>query len=586
MVEAGGECGLILAGEPSDPCAPFQIASVQTLARRELPEADLLVIDEAHHATSAGYARLIAAYPRRVGLTATPFRLDGKGLRSAGFDQIVVAAYTDDLCADGTLHEPVVFAAPAPDLKGVRKTAGDYNLGDLSAAVRSAGLDGRIVETWIKRAEGRRTVAFAVDIDHAEAIAAAFNAAGVPAEVVTGSTPKPERAGVLARLAAGITKVVANCAVLTEGWDLPALECAIIARPTASLCLHLQQIGRIMRSCEGKDGAIVLDHAGNTHAHGLVTERLVYSLDGRVKKSGGVGPVKTCPECARTVPAGSKSCPECGYVYPEKDRITENAVELVAIGAKDSFSMRQSRWDRFWKDAQRIASWQAKSMFDDAAVERAHAIASAKFKARYGTYPLVVGSTLVDPDEATPEQWSALRARWRSIGIKKGWTDAKIHWFIGKCEAEARGGNEKGAATRNSQTFTPVDPIASAMSLRSAPFTEEIDAVQFVEAIRWGASPKCPSCASGDVYPMMARDGGREAFYRWMCRGCAFQYSCRARTFLADSRLPLKTWVEILRGADAGESVASISRRLALDWKSVSMAIEKARGSKTELVSA
>lgn len=439
---AGGSAGMILAGEEPDPSAPFQVASVQTLAARGIPEGNgTLVIDEAHHATSPLYRTLIDRFSRRLGLTATPFRLDGKGLRSAGFGQIIVAAWTDDLCADGTLHEPTVYAAKSIDLSGVKKTAGDYNLGQLSAAVNGAALNGRIVETWMKRAKGRRTVAFAVDIAHAESIAQSFVDAGVRAEIVTGTTPKIERKAILARLAAGVTTIVVNVGVLTEGWDLPALECAIIARPTASLCLHLQQIGRIMRSCEGKEGAIVLDHAGNYGRHGLVTERLVYSLDGKVKKGTGEAPSKCCPECAKVIAAGVRVCPECGYEFPAKDKTTESDEELLPVGHGDPFAERARRWSRFYNDGQRIASWKAggSSFFDQAVTDKGNAIAAAKYKARYGVYPLAIGARLIDPDKATASDWAQLREKWRSIGRGKGWDVRKIEWFVQRCENEARG---------------------------------------------------------------------------------------------------------------------------------------------------
>jgi DNA repair protein RadD len=447
---SGGRAGIILAGEREDRDAPFQVASVQTLARRPIPEADLLVIDEAHHATSSSYRRLIGKFPRRVGLTATPFRLDGTGLRKAGFNDIVVAAWTDDLCVDGTLHEPGVFAGPAPNLKGIRKVAGDYHLGQLGAAVGGTALCGKIVETWQKRAAGRRTVAFAVNIAHAETIAASFTAAGVAAEVVTGTTPKVERAAVLARLAAGVTLVVVNVGVLTEGWDLPALEVAIIARPTASRCLHLQQIGRVMRACDGKESAIVLDHAGNTHAHGLVTERLVYSLDGKVRKANGEAPVKTCPECTAIVAAGCMTCPECGHEFEREDKTQETDVELLPVGHADTFADRQRRWHSMAVAALSIVRAQNGDGFfgwDEKTTGKAHAIASGRYFARYGEWPLSIRGRLIDPVVATPGEWEELRAGWRRIGVAKGWEASKCEWFAKKCEAEAKSrGNRAGAA--------------------------------------------------------------------------------------------------------------------------------------------
>lgn len=448
--EAGGVAGLILAGEPYEPDAPFQIASVQTLATRGLPDGiDLAIIDEAHHATSPSYRKVVAKYPRRLGATATPFRLDGKGLRTAGFDVIVVAAYTDDLCAQGTLHEPTVYAAPAPDVSHVKVTAGDYNLAQLGDAVRAAHLDGKIVETWKKRADGRRTVAFTVDVAHAGSVVKAFLAAGVPAEMVSGETPKPLRAGILARLAAGITRVVANCAVLTEGWDLPALEAAIVARPTASLNLHLQMIGRIMRACPGKDGALVLDHAGNTYAHGLVTRRLLYSLDGKVKAAKGAAPLKNCPDCGRVIPAATRVCPECGYEFPREDKTVERDVELVPVGHGDTFAMRAHRWQRMRNDAERIVRWKSESFWDGACEKRAAAIASTKYHARYGEWPIALGDRLLDPARITPPEWAALRERWTAIARGRGWDDEKTLWFVRKCvsdaEARAKRGSEQKA---------------------------------------------------------------------------------------------------------------------------------------------
>lgn len=432
---------MILAGEAEDRAAPIQVASVQTLAHRSIPDADLLVIDEAHHAPANGYKRLIDRFPERLGLTATPFRLDGKGLRSAGFNRIVVAAYTDDLCAEQTLHEPTVFAAPSIDLSGVKKTAGDYNLKALSAAVGGAKLNGRIVDTWQKKAAGKRTVAFAVDVAHAETIVAAFLEAGVPAELVSGETPKAERDGVLARLAAGITLVVVNCQVLTEGWDLPSCEVAIIARPTASLCLHIQQIGRVMRACEGKDGAIVLDHAGNYSRHGLVTDRLKYDLDGKVKKAGGEAPRKTCPECAKVVPAGVHVCPECGHEFPREDKTTESDAELLPVGHKDSAEERQRKWTAMLSTALRIVRGQSGGTFgwDDKNTAKANAIAAGKYKARYGSWPLSIAGKLIDPRTASPGDWEQLRAAWRHIGTYKGWDAAKTEWFVKQKEQEARG---------------------------------------------------------------------------------------------------------------------------------------------------
>jgi superfamily II DNA or RNA helicase len=445
--EAGGHVGLILAGEPRNDEAPIQIASVQTLARRSIPDCDLLVIDEAHHATGPSYKAVIGAFKRRFGLTATPFRLDGKGLGEAGFDEIVTAAFCDDLCATGVLHKPRVFAGASANLDGVHKTAGDFNLGELGTAVRTAALQGQIVSNWQRLAKGKRTVCFCVDLAHADQVQTAFREAGVFVETVDGKTPKIARASALARLAAGLTEVLINVGVLTEGWDLPSLECAIAARPTSSLCLHLQMLGRVMRACPGKEGALVLDHAGNTHRHGFVTDRHEYSLESRVGRSAGMGEgeaaAKTCRECQAVVPVGCLSCPECGAVLVEKVAPSETEEDLVEITARqkraeETIEQRRTFWRRtWWGQNQKHASEQG-SLWDlNHDTEKADSISSAIYHARYGEYPIFIGEALFERGNVPQNALASMRSRWRKLGEKKGWPPAKIAWFVNKCTLDA-----------------------------------------------------------------------------------------------------------------------------------------------------
>lgn len=443
--DAGGEAGVILAGEPEERWKPFQVASVQTLAKRSLPAADLLVIDEAHHACAPSYRRLTDHYKRRIGLTATPFRLDGKGLGAAGFGEIVVGTYADDLCREGFLHEPVVYAYQPPDLAGVKVVAGEYQIGALEQRMAAEGLVGNVVDTWRQRADGRRTVVFAVGVAHAHALAERFQGAGVAAEVVTGSTPKVEREGTLARLAAGATRVVVNCMVLTEGWDLPSLEVASIARPTASKNLHLQMLGRIMRACEGKDGAIVLDHAGNYHRHGAVTDRLDYSLHDKTKAKDKAPPRRICPQCNCVARATATQCPSCGYTWPIDNlpprQPEERAGELSVVrapGFADTFDDRRRLWHGMKVKAIRIVRSQMGDWFGPEEDRKAYAIAASMFHARYGDWPLAVGDRLVEPGNVAEADLVVLRERWREIAKNKGWDQRKANWFVSKCETEAR----------------------------------------------------------------------------------------------------------------------------------------------------
>ncbi|MBK9126302.1 MAG: DEAD/DEAH box helicase family protein [Phycisphaerales bacterium] len=409
-------CGIIMNGYPAMPLAQVQVASVQTLVRRDKPPADLIVIDECHHATADSYQAILDAYPeaRVVGLTATPFRLDGRGLGDL-FGELVVAAYTHELCDAGVLHRPKVWASKSPDLRGVKVIAGDYSLGALASRTNTAELNADIVATWQKRAAGRRTVVFAVDVAHSKAITEAFVAAGVPAEHVDGRTY--ERDTVLARLARGATLVVSNCMVLTEGWDLPALECAIIARPTASLNLHLQMIGRVMRAAEGKRGAIVLDHAGNHHVHGLVTRRLNYSLNGeKVGHSEPLG-LRRCQACGLLFELHEAACPECGWA-PSAEDTRRGQVDIHGAGELSefddgSFEYRRQIWNLIEAEREACGYREGWSFF--------------RFKERFDVAPVVVERDgvreLIDPTHASLDEKRAVYAHLVDVAHQRGFAD-------------------------------------------------------------------------------------------------------------------------------------------------------------------
>jgi DNA repair protein RadD len=432
---------IIMAGQSCAPpifgATPIYVASLQTAIRRNLPaDIGLIVVDECHHAISDGYRRLIKHYNcPMLGLTATPFRLDGRGLGAAGFTEIIVGAYTDDLVAAGWLHAPKVYAGASPDLRGVRVRMGDYDLAGLSK--RMDALTGDIVETWKAKTPGRRTLAFAVNVDHSLEIVRAFRDAGIPAGHVDGNTPKDERAQLFADLQSGKLLVLVNCMVATEGTDIPAAEVAIIARPTASLCLHLQMIGRIMRICEGKDGAVVLDHAGNHHVHGLVTRRIEYSLDGKIAGESEPLGLRRCCGCGLFYEPSLPACPECGWAPEAKadPRYTTAAPgELVEF--RESYRYRLEFWRLI--EAQRKAynykpGWSA-----------------FRYKERFGEWPTVVNGDLVDTEHATMEQkkevYRQLLDTARQRGFADGWAAHKYRdqfgtWprgFVGEIKAKER----------------------------------------------------------------------------------------------------------------------------------------------------
>ena len=302
---------------------PVQVASVQTVARRldTLPSFDLIVIDEAHHAVAGSYSVLIAAQPgaRLLGVTATPERMDGRGLGiEAGgpFDDLILGPDVAQLVTEGYLTPSRVLApGEAPDLSGVRTRGGDYEAAALEAAMGGPTLTGCAVQHYRQHAEGLPAIAFCVSVQHARDVAATFCKAGYRAVAADGSTPTPERDAAISGLGTGAVQVLCACDLISEGLDVPAVSAVILLRPTKSLGLHMQHVGRGLRPAPGKAHLTVLDHAGNTLAHGLPDTPREWSLLGRAKGAQREASGWRCPACF-LVQVPAKACRECGEAAP------------------------------------------------------------------------------------------------------------------------------------------------------------------------------------------------------------------------------------------------------------------------------
>ncbi|ACI52220.1 type III restriction protein res subunit [Gluconacetobacter diazotrophicus PA1 5] len=298
-----------------------QVASVQTLARRldALPRFDLIIMDEAHHAVAGTWAKVIAAQPwaKILGVTATPERMDGRGLgANAGgvFDMLVMGPTIGELIQGEFLTPSRVFApVGAPDLTGVKTRAGDYDIASLSKVMAEPKLVGDAVEHYGRYASGLPAIAFCACVEDAKTYADAFCRAGWRATAAYGAMPGDERDAAIGGLATGAVQVLTTCDLVSEGLDVPCVGAVILLRPTKSLGLHVQQIGRGLRPMPGKSHLIVLDHAGNTFNHGLPDQPHDWSLDGRKKKDKGE-PVATwrCEHCFAMNSAVMRVCAECG----------------------------------------------------------------------------------------------------------------------------------------------------------------------------------------------------------------------------------------------------------------------------------
>jgi DNA repair protein RadD len=270
-----------------------------------------------------------------VGLSATPW---SRGL-GRYFDDLIVAATTADLIRDKFLSRFLAFAPSEPDLSGVRTVAGDFQQDELGEAVDKPKLIGDVVATWIKRGEDRQTFAFCVNRSHARHIAERFVEAGIAAEYMDGATPRERRNEIFARFKSGATRVICNVGVLTTGVDLD-VRCLIDAKPTKSRILHVQTIGRGLRTAPGKDKLLILDHAGNSHRLGTVDTISQDYLDdgeGRTASAKARGPrerlPRLCDECKAVIPHGlSGECPGCGAPIFSRTDVLSADGELIELG--------------------------------------------------------------------------------------------------------------------------------------------------------------------------------------------------------------------------------------------------------------
>lgn len=312
--------GIIAAGFPATP-DPVQVASVQTLARRlrrQNLQPDLVIIDEAHHAVAGTWQAVLDHWPQafRLGVTATPIRRDGRGLRTM-FDQMVLGPSVAALTSKGHLTPARVFAPPVvADLSRIAIRAGDYSQEQAADRMDRPTVTGDSISHYMRICAGKRAIAFCCSAKHADSVATAFNESGVPAATLLGTTSTQHRDAVLRQFVAGTLKLLVTVDVVSEGFDCPDAEAAILLRPTASTGLYLQQVGRVLRPAKGKQAAIVLDHVGNVHRHGFPDDHRDWSLDDRFRTSRGGGQaapsVRTCEACfAAFKPA--PVCPCCGH---------------------------------------------------------------------------------------------------------------------------------------------------------------------------------------------------------------------------------------------------------------------------------
>lgn len=330
--EQGVIPGIIAAGYPESPHAPVQIASVFSLVRRleRTPPPDLIVVDECHHAINrTTWGQVLNCWPDayRLGVTATPTRLSGEGLDDL-FDDLVQGPSVRELVSQGYLAPLTVYAPPGPDLSGVPVKMGDYAKGELLRALARSTVTGDAVDHYRRLAPGKPAIAFCVSIEHAHDVAKRFREGGYTSLCIDGSLAQHLRRQVVRDFTSGAINVLTTVDLITEGFDVPRCEVGLWLRPTCSTTVFLQGCGRIMRPYPGKARGIILDHAGNTHRHGLPSDDREWTLAGsefaqRGDQRDSVPGVRTCKKCFAAAPAGASTCPECGDPFGSNRKVRE-----------------------------------------------------------------------------------------------------------------------------------------------------------------------------------------------------------------------------------------------------------------------
>lgn len=316
------------------------IGMVQTVCRHldRIMPPKLIITDENHHSKASSYLKIYKAFPDacRIGVTATPVRLDGSGLCDVN-DELIIGVDAKWLIDNHFLAPYDYYAPSMADLAGVRTSHGEYNAQDLEKVMLKRAVFGDVITHYKALADGRQAICYCTTVKHSKAMADAFDAAGIIAAHIDGETPKPERDSIITEFRQGTIKILCNVDLISEGFDVPDCECAILLRPTKSLTLYIQQSMRCMRYKPDKR-AIIIDHVGNYARFGLPDQHREWTLEGRKKRQmqkheKDEPTVLQCTECYKVFPAimdGKRvsSCPFCGHILPNLREVEEkkNAV--------------------------------------------------------------------------------------------------------------------------------------------------------------------------------------------------------------------------------------------------------------------
>lgn len=331
--------GVIKAGRRGM-ISPIQVASIQTLGKRQPPHADVVFVDECHHSNSPTWKRLIDHYAESgstvIGLTATPYRTDGKGLGDL-YNTLICPVTMNDLISEGYLV-PARFYGPPIDMSGVRIKGGDYDQKEMAARFDKRERYDDLLGNYRRFADGKKTIVFNPNVKISKSVVEMFQEAGYRAAHVDGETPTIERSAIVDSFKRGDLDVLSNVNLLTEGVDIPSIEVGILNRSTVSKSLYFQMVGRILRPFGSKRNAIIIDQGGNFRQFGDPASDGIPELretEKKKKKSVGASPVKECPNCGLLQHLSVRNCIECNYLFaiskPLKKAVFVDMEEMMAM---------------------------------------------------------------------------------------------------------------------------------------------------------------------------------------------------------------------------------------------------------------
>ena len=325
---------------------PVQVGSVDTVigCLDELEPPDFIIVDEAHHLCEGNkWGKVVNHFPDAylLGLTATFCRLDGRGLgegHGGYFQDMVLGESAEWLTDNKYLAKAIVYSWPSPLDGTVKRRAGDIAPEAAAAAVDKPAIMGDVILQYRKHLDGKTAIANCCTVRHAENVAAAFNAAGITAAAITGKTAKDEQDRLFAALETGELKILCQCELISEGVDIPSVSGGLMLRPTESVTLWLQQLGRVLRLKPDGSDAIILDFVGNARNPklGMPTDPRTWSLSGKPKRASDAPGIKVCKECYAANKAGAKICSECGAEFQSQAASDPDVIEgeLVAMKPK------------------------------------------------------------------------------------------------------------------------------------------------------------------------------------------------------------------------------------------------------------